>query len=246
MKIVENRKWRFTNIGFLNDGREFVHAWQMAREIIPELWDYSLDDAWLPWWVTCFSKLHDNFSQWGLYGDKGAGVAIGLNPSYLGNSIVRLGETGGHLHHFWTEEVVYQRQVQIELISKLVASLDSVQDREFTLATEISKLAVKFKQAEFFSEEEVRCVQFYPTEGEGMLVADDYREFSKPYLKFANKSGRLVPFLELDLTHPNLISKIVTGPRFDQGSNIFMLKNCLRFHGLDSIEVVPSSILYGT
>ena len=51
-----------------------------------------------------------------MYGDGGAGVAIGINTDYFGNGIVRLGSKDTGPHPFTTHEVIYDDVQQKELI----------------------------------------------------------------------------------------------------------------------------------
>ena len=113
--IVKDRKWRLTNIGFMNDGNEFHYAWGLAKDalglakdFVLDLQDIPLRGQILPYWVTCFSKLPDSFAQWGLYGDKGAGVAIGVEVQNIQNSIDRIGTSNESSSFFDQAGVIYR------------------------------------------------------------------------------------------------------------------------------------------
>ena len=248
LKIVTNQTWRFTNVNYMNDGNEFHFGWNLIRTVEPRLAQIELDKIVLPFWLTCFSKDDDSFSQWAMYGDGGAGVAIGIDTAYFGNGLVRLGnkDTGPHL--FTAHEVIYDDDIQKKLIRSNVAPHRELLDREHFIAKlplEILQLPVRFKQENFRSEEEIRCVQHFPVhqlETMDKVELEDWRRFAKRYLKHAWRNQKFIPFLELPLTHLNVIQRIVTGPNFMQGNNLKMLENFLQLHELGDVEIARSKI----
>ena len=250
-KIVQNRTWRFTNVRFMNDGNEFHFGWKLMQRHEPRIAQICVAELVLPFWVSCFSKSDDSFSQWSMYGDGGAGVAIGIDTEHFGNSIVRPGIKGAGPHPFETLEIVYDKDQQEELIRQELANHKKVFDGPNFIADlprEILQLPIQFKQHNFKAEEEVRCVQFFPvTEPATMGKAEieEWREFASEYLKYAWRKGRIVPFLEVPWTHPDVLRKIVTGPKFSQGSNRQMLVQFLQLHGFDNLEITHSKIEWG-
>jgi hypothetical protein len=251
LKIVENRKWRFTNVNYMNDGNEFHFGWNLIQTIEPRLAQIDPNETVVPFWVTCFSKDADSFSQWAMYGDSGSGVAIGIDTEIFGNGIVRLGRKDSGPHPFTSNEVIYDETLQEELICSTLEQNREQLDREdfiTNLPLEVLQLPIRFKQRNFDSEKEVRCVQHFPVHQPETMDDENlesWRSFARNYLKYTWRNQKLIPFLEIPITPPNVIKRIVTGPRFLQGNNLKMLKYFLQLHELGSVEISSSTIVAG-
>jgi hypothetical protein len=186
-----------------------------------------------------------------MYGDGGAGVAIGIDTEIFGNGIVRLGSKETGPHPFTSNDVIYDDEQQKELIRSTLEQHREQLERDGFIANlplAVLQLPVRFKQANFTAEEEVRCVQHFPINQPATMNKENleaWRNFARSYLKYALRNRKIVPFLELPITHFEVIKRIVTGPRFPQGNNLKMLEYFLQFHDLGNVEISSSKIVAG-
>jgi Protein of unknown function (DUF2971) len=256
LKIVAGAKWRFTNIGFMNDGNEFHYAWELAKEFVPELEGITLRNQLLPCWVTFFSIHDDSFSQWGMYGDSGKGVAVGVEVQNIQFSLSRPTKPDGSTFLFDQKDIVYLPDDQKTKLAAAIqeaeayAEFESIEEIGAKKLLAISEHAVFFKQPQFASEQEVRCYQFFPVVefDDDIIEPKDYASYAAKLcgqLNFANRSGILVPYLDLAILDPTFIKRIVVGPRFPKGGNIRMLQQFLSMYGLRDVEVDESKIVSG-
>jgi hypothetical protein len=102
--ITESRKIFATDVGFLNDTQEFVHARSVAERIVQEAPEQGA--LLFPWreslrkivessfgsalfsentevYVSSFSEHEDDLSQWRAYSHRGSGVSLGFDLSLL-------------------------------------------------------------------------------------------------------------------------------------------------------------------
>lgn len=214
LAILETRCWHLTNIGFLNDGSEYHYAWELAKRFIPALNSYEDTRERIPGvWVSCFSMLDDNFSQWNLYGDGGCGVAIGVELHEVQHSIEPI-----ELFMMDQSAVNYSRERQESEIATLVSHLATIEDGEWAYEdciARVAQFAKYWKQPQFMTEQEVRIAAEFPwqTLHSALPTLLRWRESADRILKYKVSNRILRPYLELPLIDFRFIRSVTIGPR---------------------------------
>ncbi len=170
-----------------------------------------------PYWIACFSKKPDDFSQWMLYGDSGCGIAIGFDLSKFPQQ-----------PRLEVAEVVYDRESQEKLLEAHVKERLNCANWAWTFAYDIARI----KQDSFLSESEVRLMQFlsYPEAWEDEL---DFQSKAGNISHFAT-SNSIVPFTKQSF-EPAAVVEVRLGPRSNSPKNIQQMRTILRQLGFKSI-----------
>jgi hypothetical protein len=227
--ILKEKEIWATNIHFLNDYKEFRHAFDILCEIItqelasnPVLRDKLIEhfnnlinlSPNINVFVASFSERGDSLSQWRGYCSDGAGYSIGFDKSILQRMATEMGLT--------LVECIYDPEKQREemkiyldwvLLSSSTTPSDintlNFDNAVSSLAKMLLAIAPRFKDKSFSEEREWRLFS-------GMIDNADER------IEFRQGKSTLVPYVKFSLKSTELnnipISKIFVGPTPDKGS----------------------------
>ena len=214
-----------SNLQFLNDEQEYIHAVTVFIERLSAQYqdsakqpidqtdaefvrNYLMHAASWPRFVVCFSEAPDQLSQWRAYSGAGPGVSIGFGRSALEALAENAGATFG--------QCIYEPRRQHQLLQPIIQKLfDYWPDKEVTgmdrtnwlidaladIFIDFSNLAVLLKNHSFSEEKEWR------------IVAPPPKPYAEAYR--VHRAGSLiVPHVELNLADParKPIERIVVGP----------------------------------
>ncbi len=187
-KIVKHKKFRLSNILFLNDSMEFEWLWRKVkkeiarrmtgnateneRKFLGELrsrisrWRRSDEDTGgmsIPY-VFCgsFSELKDDLSQWRGYADDGRGVAIGVDLPSITSA------TKNH-NLAWPCQVIYNESENRQKVSEILTSFVEQAEKGVPVSEALSRTyrwlareAATRKNPAFKKEKEFRLVLYHP------------------------------------------------------------------------------------
>jgi hypothetical protein len=228
-----------TNIHYLNDVKEFVHAIDLAKYEIHQLRNSISSDKYtaldkidsilesvskINIFVCSFSENGDLLSQWRGYCKGGSGFSIGFEYPQIKNTIEK--------KNFNLVPCIYDPQHQISIIKELInntfqefSSLpeQSLKERDIYLKTLESKFIGNFikiapvlKHYSFSEEKEWRLVS------RPISIYD-------PQIRY--REGKvLIPYYEFQLVEDNDIfcfSEIIVGPASDNELSMNALSNML-------------------
>jgi hypothetical protein len=213
--IIESGRLRATNVEYLNDQNELHHA---IRVFLDELRGMASIEThvsrkeWLEYayrevdkskynlvsmsFVTCFSTLADDLSQWRGYGDGEGGISIGFDTLEVSK---RIGKYGAILVPVVYSHTEQQKIVRFVLswaaarISDRVNEIEDTKRAEFVtawsgyLSDKLEVIALTFKSPAFKAESEWRII--YPMRKIGEISV-------KP------KKGHLSLCIDFDMTVP--------------------------------------------
>jgi hypothetical protein len=239
---------------FEDDGYLSAFGWAVRHS----LETVSADDLY----VTSFSEKPDLLSQWRSYCPAGGGLCLGFDSSVLETFCERQG--------YKLEKCIYEHQDQIKQIHDLVGrclnrfpkpplsrekykALTSKEQVNFELdyqlrtsrgsskpeadaavawlCAEISKLAPQFKNGGFHEEAEWRIIAKEP----------------KEQVKFRASSSYLAPYVGLEIlisATSTALCEVIVGPNPNQSRCEASVKTLLTTAGLDSVELMRSSLPY--
>lgn len=189
-------------------------------------------------YATCFTTLKDNFEKWEVYGDKGRGISIIINPKKL--SITRGLPIRSQLAS--SEEICafvkmnYNLKEQQDIIKKYIQMAIINPQIRYNVATFLSKLAYTCKRNNFHTENEWR-VLFTPLEYLKGYTIPNTNSFSIcEYFMHDNKKyyGFYLP--------KDMISEIIIGPNASTTKDEIYQFLSKYNHNIDAIKVYKSAI----
>ncbi len=247
--ILQYKKLWMTHHAFLNDANEIRYSKPLMKQVVAEMEDRIPDDSFQDWmdgfdvreerqkdqtYIVCFSSHGDQLSQWRAYANDGAGFTIGISNSILEHLA---GEQGWC---FGPERVVYDRQLQIELMrnainqgfaghaGELIEFWDSLLEAH----------AMNFKDAAFSEESEWRMNSIFINTGKHT----DAPPTPSPMYR-STKYG-LAPYVELSIP-ANAIVEIVVGPKSPMRNKHWVLRQILEANGITNpVKLTNSSAAY--
>jgi hypothetical protein len=248
MGIIDNRKLWASNASFLNDKAELLHGFEAAKlavqgktaeaerkwiravvEALSEIESEGLTDTF----ITCFCQQHDVLSLWRGYGGTEQGVAVTFDGNKIAQRLKKVNSIPA--------EVIY---AQVSTVKKFRASLkEGIKDLtewedvlgEYTAEGLIvdarklvSELLPRFKHNGFRDEREFRFVVHGP---------------KKEEIKFRQKGGVIVPYVELSLGPTSLpINFITVGPGNDAQLTQKSIELYLHAKGYGDVAVRKSDV----
>lgn len=242
--IINSSSIWSTNIHFMNDSQEFIHALDMAKsEIIAlrqsstslrEISTYdniisTLDHSTqLSVHVACFSEKGDSLSQWRGYCPSGFGYNIGFNKNLLGECASQQG--------FYLRKCIYNPHEKKSTIQKwgerVASSIKEDINKIDDLIKQLLLIAPFFKHESFIEESEWRLISF--------INLDDVRINLRP------GKSTLIPYVPLDLKlneKSELIWNICVGPTPNIGLAFRALPNL--FNKLNVVNgIIQTQIPY--
>ncbi len=203
-----------------NDGNEFIHGLKKFNDASCDSSlavngkssvNLDIEGRMAPYWITCFSELDDNFSQWNGYSDKGRGMCIkfdldNIDVSDKSLSILR---------------IEYDEEKQLSRMKELCEAL-AEGNEEGDPYIEICR----YKQSGFHTENEIRLLcrseninLYYGNEGESRKV------------HFRQAAGKIIPYMEKSFKS-SAVLQVTLGPHAKNvGSNEIYLKSLLNQYG---------------
>jgi Protein of unknown function (DUF2971) len=233
LSIVQNKKLWLTGAHNLNDHQEI--NWTISkihRRLLDLSQKHGQERAQIIWnllnasggtpYICALSSESDLLSQWRAYGQDGTGVSIGFKKDLLPKSDHLPILTAAKQDSISLHQVIYDQKMQDEIIENLltlVFELPELNDQTHmavsSAASQLSSLAIIFKNEAFHEEKEWRIVHRPLIMGRpGAIEAKNYLSISKPKHRISN--GRLVTYFEYDLsgtTANSAFAEIVLGPK---------------------------------
>lgn len=246
--ILRSKSIWATNVGYLNDLRELTHAIEVAVGTWRQQHDErSLSDQQLEtlenacvqaldWgnsstWVTSFSAVADDLSQWRAYGRPG-GVCVGFDVPGLVRAVESSGDPSfpSSLRRcmYLNAEIVHAcKGAREEILANAKANGDPDSDSVYTLMA----LAAECKNGKFAGEGEYRAIIHEPPLEE--------RQFNAV-------GGVVVPRhpIALALSDPGLVREVITGPSPNPGGAVRGVSEALEHFGVAHAEVRRSEVPY--
>jgi hypothetical protein len=216
--IVGEAEFRATNFSFLNDPSEIQYGKDLSLQLLTRIHEMLLGGQYLidhmltelkakvisESYVSCFTELSDDLSQWRAYGTSGTDrYCIGFDGARL--SSVFNTRPGGRF-----AKIIYTRDQQEDLINSVVTrAMTFVEKNEIhpenwpdvakAVADAIAGLLPQFKDPAYKSEAEWRIIRWH----------DDLEHDS---LSFETSRGTLRPYLPAALPLPLIVSVEVMAP----------------------------------
>jgi hypothetical protein len=253
--LTEQELWA-TDVNYMNDSSELKYGTDMfasalrhkCRSCSPEtqkLLETALDRMNFlsnEFYAACFCEARDALNQWRVYGGRGGGYALGLDPSLLAHAVVR-----NSLPLTLLGQVLYDGQAQEQRIQTILNALCSHYETEVqtnptetlfgsavvALQVSITLFRVLVKDPVFSEEKEWRIVVWAGTPPDRIC---DFR--------IAN--GIFVPFLRFNLCpNPSVtaIKEIIVGPTLHVESAVQSLRRFVdRATPWNGIRIEPSAV----
>lgn len=200
--------------------------------------------------VISYSRHRDNLQLWGMYGDNGKGVALGLD---VRNYYIERYSTDGQITHDWTHmdpDVPHAVDVEYDTISPMsipylytkweysqywksvqhIIEKDKIIDEQIKTLTQMMMIVAPFvKHGVYSYEKESRIIQVHKT------LSD---------IKFKkNARGSITPYIEVEIP-TSCLKEIIVGPCCD----FDLMKKCIEImllqKGIEGVEISRSSVPY--
>lgn len=227
-QIVKSKRFRLSNIFFMNDAMEVEWCFNLAREIMlsqnpstfAPLIERTQERGFQHVFCGCFSRLKDDLSQWRGYADDGQGVAIEVDVTEIAKANTAYIEKLDVIYSKTKQKAGLDRILKAFLTPIKKGTLAARVGERLKIAHsyfQLSDYAVRCKNPAFSSEKEVRLV-LRTTE----MSADNVWRYDEELAhKFPNgidfrlRGRTLVPFVEIEMPL-SAIRRIWLGPRFGE------------------------------
>ena len=222
-EIVRSKRFRLSNVFFMNDYMEVEWCFNLAREMMEKspkqfapLLDQVRERRFKHIFCGCFSAAKDDLSQWRGYADDGRGVAIEVDLTEVAK------RSNDHIETF---EVIYGVERQNSHLDELLRGFlepikkgrlaERLGERGKTAHAyfQLSDFAVQCKNPAFSGEKEIRLVRRAVESKEIWRYDEELAHEFRYGVDFRVRRGTLVPFVEIDLPL-DTIRSIWFGPRF--------------------------------
>jgi Protein of unknown function (DUF2971) len=259
--IVESGKIFATQVSCLNDATEIRYSAKRLREafsaMVPTMDeaapetkfvkryiellqddDATPNSAALPYFVTCFSALEDDLSQWRSYGGGENGYAIGVVVKDLfgtTNSLVGQVNYDADIHSTLAREAA---EATIKFYKEGLSEGIEKWDEVFLWAWDcaLTNLAPLAKDPGFSVEKEVRVIHQLQNFEMPQLVVRQRKTMMSRHLPMR--------FHSVGQTARFPISKVIVGPCRHREITRISVDTLLRTHGYSGVPVVPSQRPY--
>lgn len=224
---------RMTNTNCLNDKEELIIGYDLLHHIYPENRLENKDGSELhSEYVVSLSKAKDCLPMWTTYGNNGNGVAIGFNEERLTKWLEE--------HAFPHDYCIYDKSLFRSKLDEEIPPYYWDKDKQLGPLAKIyaqvshdSLVCLLLKNPAFCYEEEFRIAKYvdprYPSKNQN--------------IKFRDRNGILVPFIELKLPY-NLLECVMLGPTNNYSTNQVTVDLLLKCKGVGNVKVKHSSIPY--
>ncbi|WP_162991244.1 DUF2971 domain-containing protein [Biomaibacter acetigenes] len=259
--ILSSDSIRFSNVKFLNDESELVHARQIISYIInkkkndykDELFVdilnrvFNFYDGIFDPYIACFSENGDLLSQWRGYAAGGMGYSIGFKGKEIGSYFdVLLRKVEYDLDkqiNIITETLdgMYSLFINIKDSDETVEKNDLIEQFVISLAYQFADYMLWFKHPTFSEEKEWRAIRFHHSY---LWDSVDYSS-----LEFKIITGRVVPYMTLKASGSNgniikklPITKIIHGPTLNPDLTKQSLDLIIKKFGFNDVIIDGSTV----
>lgn len=244
LNIIQSQELWATNILYLNDPSEIQYSRSVGHQFVQTLpadshvckilraglgYLKSVEDPGsIDIFAVCFCSKSDLLSQWRAYGRHGTGFALGFKTSMLTELVSNEERFNNSLALL---PIVYTKAKQLRLMTEFALSLGRPGLSEVDCMRQMTtwmNLVLKFKNPLFREENEWRLsiVQFHPN--------------NDPHYRV--KDGNIVPYANVRLTYPALLSSVSIGPSVDAALTKRAVQDALRRHGFGRATVDASNV----
>lgn len=267
--IVDSMAVHATHIAYMNDADEYKHAVDLLLLVLADAEQRKLSPAqsrivglmkenlmgtrpsnYYPVFVSCFSALDDDLSQWRSYGGQNAGFGIGFDINhmiYLTDQWRQSGSLMGYV-----TAAIYDEAEKLDIVKQVAefavnryptdeACKQSGDLKEYAqrwladFFSLVSLLAPLLKHDKFNSEQEWRLV---------------FTPFNATLVEFKPKQGLICPYVKVDLksnsyenfNHP--FRRVVIGPTRYTELNHQAVWSMLSIRGCEGITLDVSKVPY--
>ena len=200
--------------------------------------------------VISYSRNRDNLQLWGMYGNKGKGVALGLD---VRNYYIERDSLNGQKMHDWTHmnsDIPHAVDVEYDTISPMsipylfakweysqywksvqsVTDKDKIIDKQISVLTQMMMIVAPFVKNRVYSyEKESRIIQVHKT-------LEDIK-FKK------NSRDGVTPYIETEIP-TSCLNEVIVGPCCD----FDLMKKCIEIRlwqkGIEEVEINRSAVPY--
>ncbi len=216
IKILESRRFHFTNIRCCNDGNEYLYGVEQFRKVFRSISDGAvfpeIELQLAPFWVACFSEEPDSVSQWQQYADKATGLCLEFDLEKLVSSIEPVFQID-------SRSICYDTEKQIETLEAHATKISGGD------MSEVFSDICAMKQKGFWSEKETRlCIFHMP--GSRIVTYPEHD------IQYRISNGLVVPFLKSPEFPRDCLCGVRLGPKSKSIANklhLEMLLNDLGF-----------------
>lgn len=251
--IIENGVIWASNIHYLNDSKEFVHAFDEIETLINQRKknDEVLDRVYegilarlrtierIHIFVASLTERGDQLSQWRGYCANGAGYSIGFSKAAL--------EKLARINHFTFKPCIYDQQEQRQILAMQLGRAETivsttahssgvVEDAIDQFIDEFVQIAPLLKHHAFMEEQEWRLIS-------GLVASTDERWRTRP------GKSTLIPYIEFDIKAEDgslPVKNVIVGPGPEKSLAINALPAFLAKNGVKEWSITPSQVPYRT
>lgn len=247
--ILGKDTFRASNVSFLNDRRELLHALEAVQGAIKQLSKHTNFLAWeavirkvvaqlengkIPdTYAICFCRDDDNLSQWRGYGGNVQGVCLTFKKEPLRRAFRELDARLYEVAYSNKSTIAKLRDAlgdELEDIAELdeIVGFSGEKEKYAEMFKRISLLLPKFKHLGFKDEREWRAVV--------------QRQIDATELKFRPSGNKIVPYIELKFEKKLPLTSVRVGPGHDQELTIQSLNVFLKSRGYPDVEIKKSEV----
>jgi hypothetical protein len=258
--ILSSGKLWATDIRYLNDSSELLHAEKLQRQVLKELiikapagslqkrlaikaQEHPPWHSRLQTYVVCFCRDDDLLTQWQAYAAAGSGFSIGFDRRELESLVpnpVPVAD-GVDVPDVSLKRIEYSEEKQKDslrlsfnrYINRLPAdpSQREIDDFVTEVAGDVARSASRFKHRSFRSEKEWRIV----------ISSHPFAVLAREQLFFRPSSRTVIPYRKIP-EHPNgklPIVSVTVGPTLDRGLSVLAVNQLLEAKGYFDDRFVP-------
>lgn len=217
-----------TNCRYMNDPEELSIGIQFANKVLDFSFDESNENAkWLKdkTYITSFSSAVDCLPMWGMYGQKGHGLALGFDTDIIKASFSDLLLKCIYVNQEDNTQFINE-QSGLDVFKSLWRQDDGSEKYFNNFFFFYMILWICGKHSAYEYEQEVRC----------------FLTSSQP-IKYRLKNNLIVPYIELYLPK-SVLKEIWIGPTNDMERATKSLRTYLDHMGFNEVEIKQSKVPY--
>lgn len=232
-EIVKSKRFRLSNVFFMNDCMEVEWCFNLAREMMekqdPKQFAPVLrqieERGFQHVYCGCFSSLKDDLSQWRGYADDGRGVAIEVDLARVIKEVNNVYIEKVEVNYSVEEQKAHLDEILQGFLKPIkkggLAERLGERGKVAVAHFHLSHYAVQCKNPAFAGEKERRLVVRTPERPDDRIWRyDEELAHEFPYgIDFRVRGGTIVPFVEIDLPL-DAVRSIWLGPRFGFGEDM--------------------------
>ena len=231
LSIAESNSLWASNIYYLNDSKEIVHACEIFQLVLSKSLEGRAGDPdegvflnQLGAWVETCKRNHFNIfvfslseyssllSQWRSYTPHGKGVSIGISKETISDVVER--------HNLRIGKCLYELADQGEVVGSLINKM-ILTFRQNSSEIDVSNKNPSSCYREFLEQFRGDVLQVlalikhkaFKEEQEWRLISPYYEKYITPDIKYREGASMLVPYIELDLGNKKpFFERVMLGP----------------------------------